>query len=215
MAREGTLHCVYVTVSVNVWVCIEGCSFLNTLRHTHAHKVQTYMHKCPFHSSRWSLCDFCCLPWILLLLQVQTLTKWGNSASHLPDITKNLIGLMTDLLSSSLMSIFTVAFVFSIVFDSRKSVLTAVCVAFPAAVTCICWDCFYNASLWMKQRFSYLQSCMNFILDLFPFLTLSLLCNLNFRGIPFSWIMFLHLCWSKPAVNSVGWTWFRKTHGCL
>ncbi len=62
---------------------------------------------------------------------------------------KDLIGMMTGLLSSSLMAIFTVTSFFF-----KRSVLCSIPAylhpqeyTFPAAVTCICWD----LSLWCRS----------------------------------------------------------------
>lgn len=71
---------------------------------------------------------------------IQT-NKWENSISHLPDIPKSLIGLMTALLSSSLMAIFTAASFFKVlVLCSIPAYLHPQEYSFPAAVTSIFWD---------------------------------------------------------------------------
>ena len=46
---------------------------------------------------------------VVLLLHVQTSHKWEKSISHWPNIPGDLIGMMTGLLSYSLMAIFTAA----------------------------------------------------------------------------------------------------------
>lgn len=78
----------------------------------------------------------------VLPLHVQMLPKWENNISHQPDIPENLIGMMTDLLSSSLMAIFTAASFFfkSLVLCSIPAFVHPQECTFPAAVTCTYWD---------------------------------------------------------------------------
>lgn len=66
--------------------------------------------------------------------------KWENNIFHRPEFPMSLIGLMTALLSSSLMAIFTSAFLKMVLYCSIPAFLHPQEYALPAAVTCIFWD---------------------------------------------------------------------------